>query len=245
MNIACVGHGGDNFWVCSMLSKLPEHHNFWIKDEYVSSFQDLLEGMDISVLPMSQRPACVAEGWIASGRFPQWQYPRDCTEDILAFVRRYMNLMANAGRDVLPDAESMLIDFPSLERECPSLPFDIMAVNPDPLSGQAPGWSRSEFDGLLLQLSAKGHRVLATNPTAACPWGNYTFGQIGNLSMKASVIIGVASGPWWATANKWNKTVPRYVCLHPFRLNYGPNMPIKHSQNAEQMRVQLAEDGIL
>lgn len=245
MKSACVGHRGDCFWVVMMLSKLTGPHQFWINDEYLPEFSDLLIGTSIEVFSISTRPEGISEGWIASGMFPDWQYPRDCTEDIMAYVRRYMNLLANAGHDVIADADSMLVELPSIQRYVSVLPFDILAVNADPQSGQAPGWSSSEFDGLIAQLVAKGHRVMATNPTAACPWNNYTFAQIGALAARSKLIIGCATGPFWPCMNVWAKAVPKYVCLHPFKLNYGPDVPIHHSENAEQMRVQLNEAGWL
>lgn len=247
MNIGAGGcHIGDTAWLAIMLSKLPGPHTFYVPNEYVAAFRDLLDEMDIAVEPVTQQPAGTPNGWIANGRFGNTLvYPRDCTADILAYVRRYMNLTAAAGRDALPDAESMLVDFPAILRPVPALPFDILAVNCNPLSGQAPRYSGSEFDGLLLQLVAKGHRVLATNPTAACHWGNFTLAQIGNLSTRCELIIGVASGPMFSTFNIWNKPVKRYVCLDPFRLNYGPNVAIEHSACAEDMRVQLIAGGWL
>lgn len=245
MNIGNVGHRGDVIWTAIMLSKIPGPHTLYVNLDYVPEFRDLLEGMDTAVEPLTQKPADVQDSWIANGRFPQLVYPRDCTDDIMDFVRRYMNLTAAAGRDAMPDAESMLIDFPAIERECPALPFDILAINANPQSGQCPHYSGSEFDGLLLQLVAKGHRVLATNPTTACPWGNFSFAQIGNLSTRASLILGVATGPMWATFNIWSQSVRRYIFLDPFRLNFGLRVPIQHFQNAEQMRVQLVAEGVL
>lgn len=229
-----------------MLSKMPGPHAFWVQNEYVETMRDLLQGMDIAVEPMTQRPPGTPETWIACGRFPQWPYtPANVGTDILGYVRHFMNLAAAAGRDAIPDAEAMLVDFPSLEITCPSLPFEILAVNCDPKSGQCPGYSGSEFDGLIAKLVAKGLRVLATNPTTACPWGNFTLSQIGNLSIHANLILGVSSGPLAPTFNAWNKGVPRYVFLEPFRLNYGPNIKITHAINAAQMTEQLVADGIL
>lgn len=246
MLIANCGHRGDCAWSAIMLSKLPGPHTFWVNNDYVEEFRDFLQGMDIAVEPITQRPPGIAEGWIASGAFPQWQYtPQNVGTDILGFVRRYHNLLAAAGHDLIPDAESMLIDFPSLEREVPMLSFDILAVNANPTSGQAPNYSGSEFDELISQLVAKGHRMIATNPTAACPWNNFTFSQIGSISKQARMILGVATGPMFPTFNVWTKSVPHYVFLNEFVLDFGPNVVVKHFQSADQMRAQLMEDGIL
>lgn len=246
MNVANVGHRGDCCWTAIMLSKLPGPHTFWMNNDYVEEFRDLLSGMDISAEPLTQRPTGIPEGWIASGTFVQWQYaPQNVGTDILGFVRHYHNLLAAAGRDAIPDAESMLLDFPSLERDVPALPFDILAVNANPQSGQAPQYSGSEFDGLLLKLVAKGHRVLATNPTTACPWNNFRFSQIGWLSRQAKVILAVSTGPSIPTFNVWNKSVPRYIFLSEFLLDYGPSVKIRHSHNAAEMTEQLQQDGLL
>jgi hypothetical protein len=246
MNIGIGAHIGDALWLCIMLSKLPGQHTLYVNNEYVDSIRDLMEGTLVTVEPITQKPPGTQDGWIANGRFPQYPYtPQVVGTDILGYVRHYLNLVAAAGRDLIPDAESMLMDLPSLEQTVPVLPFDILAVNCNPLSGQVPGYSGSEFDGLLLKLVGKGHRVLATNPTTACPWGNFTLSQIGALSTKASVILGVSSGPLAPTFNVWNKGVPRYVFLSPFILNYGPNVKITHAANAAEMTDQLAGDGIL
>lgn len=246
MTIKCSAHMGDATWAATMLSKLEGPHTFYVKDEYVEEFRDFLFDMRIGVYPLSQCRPGVPETWIACGAFPQWPYaPHIVGTDIMGYVRRFMNLTANAGRDVLPDAESMLIDFPSINQNVPVLPFDILAINASPTSGQCPQYSGSEFDGLILQLVSKGHRVLATNPTAACPWSHYSFAQIGALAQQARIIIGVATGPIWPTLNVWTKEIPRYIFLSDFLLDFGPNIPIKHFNSAEEMRVQMVQDNIL
>lgn len=246
MNVSNVGHLGDCHWTATMLSKLEGQHVFYVKDEYVAEFTDFLSSLSIEVKPLSQCPPGVPETWIACGAFPQWPYvPHVVGTDIMGYVRRFMNLTANAGHDVLPDAESMLIEFPSIQKNVPVLPFDILVVNASPTSGQAPRYSGSEFDGLLSQLVQKGHKLLATNPTTACPWNNFSFGQIGSLAQKAKIVIGVATGPIWGTFNFWTKGISRYIFLSDFLLDFGPNIPIKHFNSAEEMRVQMVQDNIL
>lgn len=245
MTIGTGANIGDCIWLAIMLSKLPGEHVLYVKLDYVAQLRELVTGTLIRVESVTQMPPGTQDGWIANGRFESEGLVYRNQIDILGFVRAYMNHVACAGRDLIPNAESFLCDFPAPASYVPTLQFDILALNCNPLSGQCPGYSGSEFDGLLSQLQEKGHRIQATNPTKSCPWGNFTLAQIAYLSTRCGIIIGVASGPLFPTFNIWNKAAKRYVFLDPMRLDYGPNVSIKHAGSAEEMRQLLVQDGYL
>lgn len=247
MKIGCGAHLGDCYWCCQMLSRVQdEEKTIYVKSEHVNALAGLFSS--ITVLPVEQMPEGTPDGWIANGRFADKGVHWSCQEDIMGFVRQYMNgFAAEAGiAGAFDQPESMLCgQFSMILEDVPVPAFDILAVNCDPTSGQCPGYSSSEFDGLLLQLRSRGHRVLCTNPTSASPWNNFTLREIGNLSIRAKTIIAVASGPMWPTWNIWNRNCDRYIFLDPMRLDFGVEGRVRHAGSAEQMRQQMVEDGLL
>lgn len=242
MNICCGGHLGDCIWPLQMLSMIPGKHTFGVLPEYHAALRELMPEVEFT-------EAKVGEGkdmWIANGRFAQLGIHFSNQVEIMDFVMDFLNAHCREEGLEAPyrSTHDMLWRSPAILEPVPVKPFDILVVNCDPLSGQCPHYSRSEVDGLLLQLVAKGHRVLCTNATNAAPWGNFTLREIANLSTRAKCILGVASGPLWPTFNIWNQHVTRYVWLDPMRLNFG-STKIRNAANAEQTRVHLTEDGWL
>ena len=233
---------GDALWALQMLSLIPGEHSYGVLPEYIPQMKELCP--EVEFVPAE--PNYGKDMWIANGRFAQQGVNYSGQVQIMDFVMDFLNAHCREEGITPPyrSTHDMLWRSRSILEPVQAKPFDILVVNCDPLSGQAPNYSRSEVDGLLLQLVAKGHRVLCTNATNAAPWGNFTIREIANLSTRAKCILGVASGPIFPTFNIWNTHVPRYVWLDPMRLSFG-DTKIRHSANAETMRVQLLEDGWL
>lgn len=237
-------HLGDLIWAARLLHAVPGLHDFYMNATYVPEMTAILEGTGISVFDQEGKPEEFLRNtdcWIANGRSG---FPYDHPRDIVDFIRRYMNALGEQAGfpNVFPDRYSMLTQFPSTLKHCPAPEFDILALNTDPGSYQCPNYSNDEFDVLLSELGKK-QKVLAINPTKSVPWGRFNIAQIGNLSMRAKLIIGGASGPVFPTFNIWNTTIPRYVFLDPIFLDYG--MPCISHSNTEVMRLTLQENGWL
>lgn len=217
-------HLGDLMWVFSLITKIPEKHTFYMLPQFVEGVRSLCEGYDIEPLPLEAAPSedylRSIDCWIANGRFGmRYDHPLD----IMGYVRRYMNCLGESGGypNLLPTPESMLCDYPAIENaEVPDDDIDILAINSNPESGQCLEFSNSEFDVLLAVLSTK-YRVLAVNPTDAVPYGKFTLAQIGKLSTRAPIIMGVANGPMFPTFNIWNKSARHYVFLRDLHLDFG------------------------
>lgn len=246
MNVSCGAHLGDIIWIANMLSKIPEHHVFAMPKEYHPQMNELLAGLDIELTSIEEMsPECRANDcWIANGR-TGLHY--DNPIDILGFVRRYMNAHCSLHgvAPVFDKPEDFLCSFPRIQngwKPQDASNWEVFAINCDPLSGQCPQYSRSEFDELLGRLAWR-HRVIATNPSKTVPWGNFSLSEIGYLSTKAKLIIGIASSPIFVTFNIWNKETPRYVFLDPMKLDYG--RPLECHGHAAGMAASLERDGWL
>jgi hypothetical protein len=242
MITSCGGHLGDVLWPLQMLTVIPGKHTIGVLPEYIPQLRELVPEVEF----VTAVEGLGKDMWIANGRFGQQGLHYTGQIRIMDFVMDFLNAHCREEGVEAPyrSTHDMLWRCPSILEPVPVKPFDILVVNCDPLSGQAPNYSRSQVDGLLLQLVAKGHRVLCTNATNAAPWGNFTIREIANLSTRAKCILGVASGPVFPTFNIWTSHIPHYIWLDPMRLSFG-DTKIRHAANAEQMRVTLTEDGWL
>lgn len=231
-------HLGDCIWALTMLSRLPGQHEMLCKGEYVPALRELVEGLPISIEPFYRAPSKSYDFWIASGLFEHRGVRYQDNIDILGFVARYFNAMAeDAGHSpVFNRREDLLCDFPSISER---LGFNgILIINCDPKSGQCPRYSSSEMDELVCKLDDKNPSVLAVEKASL------SLAQIGALSSTAKLIIGCATGPWWPCQNVWNATTQRICMLDPMRIDYG-SVPIVHAPDAAHVETILEGMGYL
>lgn len=236
-------HSGDLQWCLIAMSRLPGPHVLCCNPDYIQALTELVQGLPITIEDYSHIRPDSFDCWIASGQFPELQYRDDI--DIMGFVQRYFNAMGRAAHrmEPFPTREDMLCDFPvwTMDQIVGGWPHafsGILVINADPKSGQCPGYSSSEMDALIKRLQDKGESVCAIEKA------ELSLVQIGALSIHAKLIIGCATGPWWPTLNRWNKTTQRICLLSPMRLDYG-SVPIVHAANATEVVTILEGMGFL
>lgn len=205
---------------------------------YHTQLKELVAGTDISIEDLSNVRPDSMDFWMASGLFEhQGVHYRDDI-DILGFVQKYFNAMGeavNLGRP-FERREDMLCAWPTLD--VATTFRGILFINADPKSGQCPGYSSSEMDGVIERTRDKGHSVCAIDGA------NLTLAQIGRLSIGAKLIVGCATGPWWPTLNRLNRDTQRICMLAPMRLDYG-SVPIVHAKNAAEVATIMEGMGFL
>ena len=129
------------------------------------------------------------------------------------FHLRWFNALSEhlgVGNPILwPD--DLLMDSPAiLKPTVLSEAFDVLLINGRPGSGQFSQWAPNYFDPVINALRSNGKSVICTAPTAepgvpCTAQHNITCAGIGNLSLHCKVIVAVATGPMWPTANIWNR----------------------------------------
>lgn len=232
-------HLGDLQWCLTAMSRLHGPHVLCCKPEYVQALQELVVDTDITVEDLSHVRPSSFDAWIASGAFESEGVRYRDDIDIMGFVQRYFNAMGRAAGlgEPFPTREGMLCGWPSISIKPTSPIFTgILVINADPKSGQCPSYSSSEMDALIQNMEAAGHSVCSIEGA------DLSLVQIGDLSIRAKLIVGCATGPWWPTLNTWNISTQRICMLDPMRLDYGPGVPIVHAKNA--MDVQLIMKGM-
>lgn len=252
-------HLGDICWHCQIMKWCGSGHTYYVPLEYHWQIHECLEGSDTRLLALEELKGDTDEDharntWIACGRFePDVHYENNI--DLVEYLTRWAEKIgAEANGCYTPyRRRDLLTSFPAILRNVVAPEFDVLVINSPPRSGQCPGWNEIEMDGLIEKLiwagsnSTKGirHRVLCTNKNMAnAEVISASLCNIGNLSLRAKLVVGVASGPIWGALNIW-RTCPIYVFLDPIRLNYGPEHPVHHAVSVADMTEQLTRDGWL
>lgn len=150
------------------------------------------------------------------------------------WVRYHLQFFAELARDLDVDnpvqtSDDMLFDYPALlERDFGS--YDCLVVNSRPQSNQFRSFNDTAFDILVKSLLARGLSVITTGPNftgAPSTLGAFnaplSVTEIGALSRNVKAIIGVPTGPIWATFNIWNRETPRTLMLDEERIHLCAN----------------------
>lgn len=251
------GHLGDTVWALHVICRIYGQHKFYCPREYHWQLFDIVadcKDCNIELLPLEDAPKDALNTWIACGRFEHAGVRYENNIDMVDYLLRWSRAMMVEG-DMPPtfgNREDLLFDFPAICRNVVAPEFDVLVVNSPPLSGQCPGWDQGEMDGLIHDLAGIGHgrRVLCTNPTTADHFQligvrdynvntvSASLCNIGNLSLRAKLVVATASGAHWCIWNPW-RTCPLYLFLSPQKLDYGQKIP--HAANVAEMREHLRE----
>lgn len=248
MNVHSINsHLGDIQWAAQALYRMPGTHTLRCHGDYVDAMRELVAGTNIFVDDCTTIPVNSFDFWIASGLFEHKGIRYQDNVDILSFVQKYFNALAEEGGfpPCFPTRESMVCAWPSVvsyftEAYYPGNAFSgILFVNCDPKSGQCPGYSSSEMDTLIVKAASVGQSVCAVETASL------SIRQIGALSIHAKLIVGCATGPWWPTVNKWNINTQRICMLDPMRLDYGSVVPTVYAKNAAEVEEKMRGMGFL
>lgn len=234
MNITTISNLGDAVWLVMMLSRLDGEHTLGVKPEYVEALQPLLGHTRHKVVDINTLEDKGLDGWIADGQFESQGLYYTGQEDIMGFVMEYMNQLSQklGHNPVFKNREDMLFDIPSIPE--PTIPkiIDFLIIPSDPMSGQCPGYSRSEVHEKLIVPLQKRWKCVVTNAADNTHTG-FTLNQIGVVSTLARNIIAVANGPHWVVHNCWTRETPKMVFLQPMRLRFC-DPPIHHVGCADE-----------
>ncbi len=240
-------HLGDIAWHCQIMQRIqPQCGRFIVPQEYFWQTQEMLEGCDVKAQTVDM-PGTYAEAvstWIACGRFEQNGVRYEHNIDLVEYLCHWADQIAleNGSAHKFERAD-LLSSFPAILRNVAAPEFDVLVINSPPRSGQCPGWDQGEMDVLIEQINHK-NKVICTNATdAGVSVISGSLCNIGNLSLRAKLVIGVASGPIWGALNIW-RTCPIYLFLDPIKLDYGAG-PIPAAASVDAMWDLLNKDGYL
>lgn len=249
---------GDCFWHALFLRKLGGSHIFYCRDDYHPDLRDVLSGRDVELRPIqnhaSESPNAI-DAWIGSdqqaGR--SWWAKGRPTDLIPFLIEWFAALAAEIGREpVFRERSDLLADYPAIQSGAMKPIIDLLVLNCDPQSSQAPAYVPAEMDALLQRLGEAADRrgrhntVASVNPTTAkVPVLKTDLSGIGYHSIYARAIAGVANGPIFPTWNVWNKETPRYMILDEIRLDYGTGCKTVHVPDVAGLERALQADGFL
>lgn len=234
-------HLGDIAWHCQILQRIPGHHLFWVPEEYRWQVAEMSPQIHL----LKNDPPDALNTWIACARFEQQGVKYEHNIDLIEYLTRWAGAIGKEAGQLLPfERHDLLASFDAIKRNVVAPEFDVLIVNSPPKSGQCPKWDQGEMNGLISDL-AHSYRVVCTNSLPhAIPVISGSLCNIGNLSLRAKFVVGVASGPMFGALNIF-RTCPIYIFLDPIVLNYGPDHPVNHAVSVEDMREQLKRDGYL
>lgn len=237
---------GDCIWHAQILRKIGGEHTFYVPPAYLPEVSECLEGTEIAVKDIVFSPSDALSSWIACGRFHykglDWQNQTDLVEYLMKWGN---NIARECGIDdaVFRHRQEMLCDFPAIQRHVEAPDFDILIINAQPGSAQCNGFDNREMNQLIAKLAEK-HKVLCTNPTdATTPEFRGTLCQIGNLSLRAKLIVAVSTGAAACIHNIFGE-VRTMLFLDPIRLDFR-RKNISHHKNCGEMEAALTKEGWL
>lgn len=239
-------HLGDIAWHCQILQLIGGSHEYYVPEEYAWQVREMVNGLvDVEVLT-SEAPKEALSTWIACGRFEDRGVRYEHNIDLIEYLCRWGNEIAREnGSEFWFERGDLLASFPAILRNFAAPEFDVLVVNSPPRSGQCPRWEQREMDCLIHELS-NNCRVIQTNTPYEMFLGviKASLCNIGNLSLRAKLVIAVAAGPAFGALNVW-RTCPIYLLLDPIRLDYGEAHPVTHCASVGELRERLTKDGWL
>lgn len=202
---------------------------------------------NITIDDVNVRPPDSIDTWIANAQFESKGVFYQYSGDIIALILNYFNHvggLAGTASPLFTAKEQFLFDLPHRGNSYPA--FDVLVVNAQPTSGQVPGFDNAALNDLIGKLALR-RSVVCTNPTTALNAMTYcgSIRRIAELSMHCRLIVGVATGPIWATFNTQNRSVPRHILLAPQHLDYGPTVPITNHADVLGVEEALMKEGWL
>lgn len=230
----CGAHLGDVFWTLSYLLKSQGHHTLYVLPEFVEPITPFAWGSNVTIKQAGELPPNAEDTWIANGRHEEKQVIFMNQEDIIGFVFDYFNSFGKAWNQ----RKDMLMDLPWIKPV--KFRDTVLILNTQPMSGQCPGYSQDEVNQLTRDLIMDGQRVVSVcNDDGS---HKFSLAQIACIAAESKLIIGGASGPFFATMHTAASLAHRIVLLDPMFINYGETVgPIYSAKHAEHARVILRE----
>lgn len=218
-------HLGDNLVVLHFLRKLAlanpaREFIHAVEPCYIEALNPLIADVDnVSIIKIEDKFSDSFDIWKNAGAGTPaggfWDNHPYKNNHVMFHASWFSFLANNWGLDnPITRSSDMLFDYPALlddELKFDPAPCDVLVVNSQPCSGQLLAYDKVEyFDPLLEQLAAKGLRVVCTQKTEVQGVSCTTdFGlsvtDIGHISLRTRIIVGVATGPLWPTFNVWNQ----------------------------------------
>lgn len=240
------GHLGDQLWHAQILRRIGGKHEFYVPPAYMPEIAECLEGTEVEVKDIVFSPADALSTWIACGRFYSKGLDWHNQTDLVDYLMKWGN---NIAREcgVVPapflHRQQMLCDFPAIQRHVDAPEFDILIINAQPGSAQVVGFDNREMNALIAKLASK-HKVLCTNPTdSGAPEIMTSICGIGNLSLRAKLIVAVSTGAAACIHNTFAEP-NTMLLLDPIRLDYGRHN-ITHFANCREVESVLQIGGWL
>lgn len=242
-------HGGDCVWAITIMRKIPGRHVFYCNPEYHRNLIECCEGRDIELRPESERTADAKCVWIGSGLYAGRGIRWSNQPDVIGFLCAWGNCMAtDCGAPVMFERKDFLADFPAINRSVPGVYGSeyVLVINCQPQSGQVPRFDNWEMNELIQELGDR-YGVLCTNHTTATNVVvvNESLCKIGSLANRAKFVVAIASGAHWGIHNVFNRTVPIFLLLDPYKLIYDDRHYPTHGLVKLGLREELVAQGLL
>jgi hypothetical protein len=243
---------GDNMWSLQYLRKqaiLYPQHRFVHAVPYhlLAPLIDVVADLrNLSLIDSNYKPHYSKDIWVNSGNFSETHPDKtNVVKVLIDFYARFSN--RNGMESALRHPEDLLYDYPALDKAKYTQNFDFLIVNSKPMSGQFT--DVDAIDDLIGELVDKGHSVVTTSQSrhnvTCTELAGLSLTQIGNLSRNCRNILGIATGPMWATFNVWNAelTELRLLLSKYDTIFMSPNT--EHASTVEAARVILRDRGLL
>lgn len=241
-------HLGDCVWAILIMRKIPGRHIFFCNPEYRHQLIECCEGTEIEIRPEMERPSNAKCTWIGSGLYANRGIRWSNQPDVIGFLCAWGNCMAvDCGAQVMFERKDFLADFPAINRPVYDIPeFDALVINCQPQSGQVPRYDNGEMNNLIEDIT-RNQKTVCTNPTSALEAivVNKSLCEIGSLANRAKFVVAIASGAHWGIHNVFNRTVPIFLLLDPYKLLYDDRNYPTHGLVKLGLREELIAQGLI
>jgi hypothetical protein len=229
-------HIGDCFLHSHYMRKVVENNpnitfDFHLLEKHKKQVSEYIDDIpQITIKSYDSAPLNSYRGWI--GQFGIPPIPFD-----LNFLRyhSYNNLSRKMGiESPFKSIEDLLFDNPKLEGKHIQSSYDILLINSEPLSNQT-SYNAIDYENFVFKCIKANRSVITTKKIDNVPC-TMDYGMsildIGALSTKCKVIVGINTGPLITCLNIWNKNKTIVSIDSNCYLNSFKNVKIAHSINS-------------
>jgi hypothetical protein len=242
-------HLGDNLIHLNFLRRLAlRHPDFQFIHACRAGYHGQLKPLilplpNVTLVPLEARAPHAVNAWKNHGAFTSrggcWAGSPLKLDWVAFHLDFFAKLAARMGLESpAGTAADLMFDYPALQTDS-QLPgrWDVLVCNSQMLSSQVPGWRDGDWDDVIELLIKKGKTVVCTQPSrtgTTCTWDHrLSVTGVGNVSLRANMIIGCPCGPMWPTFNVWSREKPRICVLAKETVALGANT--RHARNKAEL----------
>lgn len=232
-------HIGDCFLHAHYMRKLIGKNNdisidFHLIGKHWNQIKEYLDDIpQINLLPYENSPLNAFRGWV--GQFGIPPLPFDLNHLRFESYNRLSKIIGVTSPFLTID--DLLLDHPKLEGKNEEKSYDVLLINSEPLSNQT-SYNNDEYVRFVNDCLKSGYTVITTKKIEGVPC-TLDYGMsildIGRLSTKCRVVVGINTGPLITCLNIWNKNKKIVSIDSNCYLNSFKNVKVVHSINNVQL----------